>query len=277
MNSYVTPPDGRIVHRSTDLSPELALVDPMLADDARSWLPQPDDTVARLELLVRAHRIAASREPGIKGFGVAAETDGELLSGSSARDQRRTGHRRSAVIAGATAAAVVFASLLVGVRVDLHGTSAGAGSTSIGVPPDAVVARVTSTTTSAPKTSAGPQKIPDGARPATSVAKTPARPNSAPNRPQSRSHPTGLRTPRRFVWAPVKRASGYHVEFFRGSSRVFSANTARPEVSLPLHWSLGGRPQALHPGQYHWYVWPLIAGRRSSGAVVQAKLNIPSS
>jgi hypothetical protein len=43
------------------MSPELALVDPGLACDARTALPEGEDTLARLELLVRAHRILARR------------------------------------------------------------------------------------------------------------------------------------------------------------------------------------------------------------------------
>jgi hypothetical protein len=54
------PPNG-LHYVSDHLSPELALVDAELADDARSALPQGEDTLARLELLVRAHRIVVSR------------------------------------------------------------------------------------------------------------------------------------------------------------------------------------------------------------------------
>jgi hypothetical protein len=46
------------------LSPELALVDAVLGEDARSTLPPGDDTIARIELLTRAHRILAARTRG---------------------------------------------------------------------------------------------------------------------------------------------------------------------------------------------------------------------
>jgi hypothetical protein len=44
------------------LTPELALVDHELREEARAMLPASDDTLARVELLVRAHRITASRK-----------------------------------------------------------------------------------------------------------------------------------------------------------------------------------------------------------------------
>ena len=44
------------------LTPELALVDHELRDKARTLLPASSDTLAHLELLTRAHRIASRRE-----------------------------------------------------------------------------------------------------------------------------------------------------------------------------------------------------------------------
>ena len=77
---------------------------------------------------------------------------------------------------------------------------------------------------------------------------------------------------RRFAWAPVPSASGYHIEFFKGTVRAFSANTTRPELTVPALWKGGRRTRSLLPGEYRWYVWPVISGRRTSQAIVQAKL-----
>jgi len=77
---------------------------------------------------------------------------------------------------------------------------------------------------------------------------------------------------RRFAWAPAPGASGYHIEFFKGTVRAFSANTTRPELTVPALWKGGRRTRSLLPGEYRWYVWPVISGRRTSQAIVQAKL-----
>src|SRR5690242_15861240 len=63
MRREMTPPEGLRPGRILDrVTPELALVDPDLGEWVRSSLPGSDDTISRLELLVRAHRISASRE-----------------------------------------------------------------------------------------------------------------------------------------------------------------------------------------------------------------------
>jgi Mrp family chromosome partitioning ATPase/capsular polysaccharide biosynthesis protein len=71
------------------------------------------------------------------------------------------------------------------------------------------------------------------------------------------------------LWAPVAGATGYRVEFFRGTTLAFASDTKRPDLSFPKTWIFAGRRQALKPCDYHWYVWPLHAGRRSTVAVVR--------
>jgi hypothetical protein len=77
---------------------------------------------------------------------------------------------------------------------------------------------------------------------------------------------------RRFAWAPIPGASAYHIEFFKGSVPAFSANTTRPEVTVPAHWEDVRGTRSLSPGEYRWYVWPVVSGTRSSTAIVRAKL-----
>jgi hypothetical protein len=81
-------------------------------------------------------------------------------------------------------------------------------------------------------------------------------------------------TSRRFAWAPVAGASGYEVAFFRGQSRVFSGRSSRAALTLPARWRIAGRRESLKPGRYRWYVWPIVAGKRSSTAVVRAALEV---
>ena len=233
------------------VSPELALVDPVLAEHARAWLPQPDNTLERVERIVRAQRIAASRARRMEELGLGDSSSAAAAAKRATRTSRTTADRRSAVIAGGVTAVVVVAALLVGVRIDLGGNPADADSTAIAEPSAAVPEPEASVTVSTPET-----PTPDA------KSQGPQRPPKAP-------------TPRRFVWAPAARASGYDVAFFRGSSVVFSARTTRPEVSLPASWMRGGRRQTFEPGAYRWYVWPVVSGRRASEAIVQAKLVVP--
>ena len=110
----------------------------------------------------------------------------------------------------------------------------------------------------------------------------PSSTTSTPNRPPRVLGPRGERTrsikgptkptARRFAWAPAPRASGYHVEFFKGTARVYSANTTRPELTVPALWKNAGSTRSFIPGEYRWYVWPTFNGARASSAVVQAKL-----
>jgi hypothetical protein len=80
---------------------------------------------------------------------------------------------------------------------------------------------------------------------------------------------------RRFAWAPVPGATGYHVEFFRGASRVFTKETAEPLLTVPAQWTVKGRKRSLRPGTYRWYVWPVVGRRLQSQAVVQTTVTIP--
>jgi len=83
-------------------------------------------------------------------------------------------------------------------------------------------------------------------------------------------------TAQSLAWAPVARATAYHVELFRGSSKVFVADPVHARAKIPVRWAFGGRARALRPGTYRWYVWPVIAGARASTATVQAQLAVSS-
>ena len=108
-----------------------------------------------------------------------------------------------------------------------------------------------------------------------SAVPAPTGPVSVPRSGRASSKKPFRATDRRFAWAPVSGASGYHVEFFRGSTRVFADDTTDPLLTVPAEWKLDGSKRALRPGTYRWYVWPMIEGRRQPHAVVQATLSIP--
>ena len=115
--------------------------------------------------------------------------------------------------------------------------------------------------------------------PATAEPQPPAAgtvPSEAATQPSARTPPpsTGAGT-RRFAWPPVAGATGYHVELFNGSGLIFRNETAKPEILIPRSWRFGGSPRRLEPGEYRWYVWPVVNGRRRTSALVQAKLVVP--
>jgi hypothetical protein len=233
--------DGHVV------SPELVLVDPALAEQARGWLHRGDDTLARLERVLAARRIAASKARGLE----QAQPD---LPHPPKRTERAP--RVLIRIALASSAAMLAAAaVLVGVRVDVKGDPAVAG-------PDTTAASAPTGVHTVPKPVTG-----SGRTAPTGTARTPKREQSRA-RPQATA-PIGTRN---FAWAPVAGASGYHVEFFLGSSLVFSTDTIRPSIALPATWRLAGRTRSLVPGEYRWYVWALVSGKRAPQATVRAEL-----
>ena len=156
------------------------------------------------------------------------------------------GERSSLRLLVGVAAATVLALLLLDVRVEVGRTPAVAESTVVG---PTAGNRSRSAPPAPPRAVTKPRSVP-GAAPRTSE--------------------------RRFAWAPVSGASAYHVEFFSGATRVFTANTSEPFVTVPAHWRLDGKRRALRAGEYRWYVWAIVDGNRQSTAVVQTTVSIPA-
>jgi hypothetical protein len=221
------------------VTPELVLVDPQLAVRARASLPEPKDTLSYLSSLIAT--------PSAVTLAVAAER----TAAPAVPQRRRRGLSRS-LAASAAFALTVVAILLFDVRVEFGRSSEAAA------PPEtaqkAIAVRPPKATTAKPST-------------------PPKRNTAKPSTPAPQTPPVGLA--RRFAWAPVEEASGYRFELFRASSRVFAAETSRPELTLPATWSTAGTRRTLEQGEYRWYVWPLVAGNRSGAAIVQAKLVVP--
>jgi hypothetical protein len=66
------------------------------------------------------------------------------------------------------------------------------------------------------------------------------------------------------------------VELFKDSNRVFSGETTKSQVTIPARWHDGKQARSLEPGTYRWVVWPIVSGTRSSRAIVQSNVVIPS-
>jgi len=103
---------------------------------------------------------------------------------------------------------------------------------------------------------------------------TTAKPKAATTPPKKTAAAPAAAETRRFAWAPVDGAVGYHVELFRGNDRVLARDTKEPVLELAPSWRYQGRTVTLTPGEYRWYVWPVTASGRGTQAVVQAKLSV---
>lgn len=244
----MAPPEAGLLRRTEATSPELALVDPELALSGRQRLPEPSDTLGRLELDLNRRRLTAlATEYAVATAVGSAVPANARLPGDPLRKRRR-----SRLLAVGGMAAALATALLVGVNVDLRGTPAGADSTA-----QEQVATPTSE------------------KPATRRPKTASTPRPVTHAPRQRPAPVRTSAARTFSWAPVSGATAYRVEFFRGDARIYSAATTEPQLTLPPSWSFEGRKERLVPGAYRWYVWPVVGGLRQSRASVQAALTIP--
>ena len=116
-------------------------------------------------------------------------------------------------------------------------------------------------------------------QPLTGTPRAAATPTPAPKAAKPAT-PAALHAPslagQTFVWVTSPGASAYEFQLFRSGERIFRARVAKPRLVLPGRWRHDGRPYALVPGDYRWYVWPVSSQtkRQSAVATVQAKLAI---
>lgn len=57
-------------------------------------------------------------------------------------------------------------------------------------------------------------------------------------------------------WAPVRGATYYNVQIYRGSRKVLSIWPTRPRLTLHRAWTYAGAKRRLAAGRYRWFVWP---------------------
>jgi len=83
--------------------------------------------------------------------------------------------------------------------------------------------------------------------------------------------------PRVFIWAPVRGAAFYEFELFRKQTKIFEARPTETRVALPTHWVYRRKRFSLMPGHYNWIVRPAFGSRRRGQLgrpVVLAKLAV---
>jgi hypothetical protein len=218
-----------------ELSPELVLVDPELAEHARAQLHEPGCFRPRgaepprplVTVAPPAEIAGASEQPSIEAFAQPA--------GPGITEPRM----RARIVVGGWLVAFAAGLLVGGLALTLAGR-------------DPAPAPATERqTTVAPAPAAQPQA-------------TPTRPTTAAPSPTKLTRKT-------LAWAPAAGAASYETALYRGSIQVFSARTTEPRVTISSPWRYGGRLHRLEAGAYRWYVWPITAdGKKATLPVVQA-------
>ena len=266
-----------------ELSPELALVDPDVAERARDALPDITLTEIRLSLSIKVEQTPAPPVPqsAPEPVAVGEPTPAPALVLPADRppppaydEIRKVFHeprlaprrrRRS------TMAAVVILGIAAGVALALpraldgptSRASADRGSSAARAPtvPAAHGAKAKRTSEAHKKAAA---RLSPAARPVHKAKPTAKRHAAAPpvvTKPVSKHRPKPVLPSRTtipdFVWVPAKNVSGYLIEFRSGSKLVLSVRTR----AARLHVSR----RRLHRGRYRWLVWALNNSGSSAG------------
>jgi hypothetical protein len=229
------------------ISPELALVDPVLAEWARTRLPDPPYLQS-----------VRPSEPAHVRVQPAAVLPAEQVSTPTLPDNMQAAVPVSARLASLAAALVVLAA-----------TGFLAGSA---LPPQSGSAPIAFSVL-AETAADGRPAAPSQAHATKSTSVSPRSAGAGKQATSTRTQP-GLRT---FGWVPVTGAAFYQVEFFRAGHRIFAGKTLQPRLTLSASWSYRGRRFRLEPGEYQWDVWPIYNSAKDSGRgkpVVQSRLTV---
>jgi hypothetical protein len=247
------------------ISPELALVDPELARAARDLLPD----------LPRARPVVSN----VAAAPVADQSAfvARLRSGLEPLPDLAPRRRRLRLAWVASAAGLVSLGVLLTLAVGRETRPTPAPQT------QGVAAAVSPTESARPEPTpveparaapaAGAKATSRGA----SAATTPATSGTATGKPAAPASGHDLPVPgQTFVWVAVPDASAYEFQLFRRGERIFRARVDEPRLELPGRWRQAGRPYALVPDDYRWYVWPVSkrTNRQADAATVQARLVI---
>jgi hypothetical protein len=265
---------------SEPVSPELALVDPALAEAARSDLPKngaeraeerpatrlrPRADIARSATApMTGQHSPASSAPSVPARPERERPVADRAEIMDADEQRAQATGRSHVAARARKRSrygrrlAICALLAIGVWIAVSELGSGGGS-EVRAPQPVVPRKAKSPTRHAsPKHSSAPK----------------AQPRTAPTGKAS-----GRGRVRTFGWIPDPKASFYAIEFSRGPRKILEARATQPRLVVPATWTYRGRRFRFEPGgRYTWIVRPAFrsSGRVLYGApIVRAKLVLP--
>jgi hypothetical protein len=232
------------------ISPELALVDPELAERAREWLPEPAQPPPRApEQPAPSPAPVRTRRRRVR-FAFAAAL--AALAGVAAGAVLRQADEPGPVLAPLSVRAAGSAAPQPE-PTTTAAEPAPAPATTPTVPPTITAARQPAATT--PATTTAPR-----APRAAATATTPTGPA-----------PGTFQPARTFAWPPAPNAAYYRVVFRRGGEVEYAAFTNRPRLVLPegFRW---------RPGDYTWIVFPGFGARserRLGDSIVRAGFTIP--
>ncbi len=71
-----------------------------------------------------------------------------------------------------------------------------------------------------------------------------------------------LRSPPRFRWSRVPKATFYNLQLYHGSRKMLSAWPKASKLRLGRRWTYAGHRYRLQRGLYRWYVWPGFGPRQ---------------
>ena len=268
------------------VSPELALVDPALAARARLRLADPGEPPVKIEERAWGHaggvstetvsRSAPRRQARLRPRPHPSPRPPRLQPASQAppppaprvdADEAMRRLAESALEATRSSSSSRRRWELIAVAPALIATALLVASTRVGDPQPAAPSALEAP---APAT-VEPSPLP--LRPPVTSAPPTASPSEAPT--SGASVPAAAS--RDFVWAPTDGAAGYYIELYRGNDRVFAASTEGARIDVPAMWWHDGKSQRLVPGEYRWFVWPVVDGERASTATVQSTLTVTGS
>jgi hypothetical protein len=264
------------------LSPELALVDPELANFARERLrvgrdsavfgrqpastthqgPAEDRADARAAGQEYAERLPRERHPAARAAPrsqddrletATAVAEREVELGATSPDHaeddaspaRTRSRRRGVFVAalGILAVAAVSFPIVAHEVTDIGGSANG---------------RIPTRTESMPvQRTADAHQNRRASKPPRAGTGTASPHSTKPAvKPKKQLHPVrpSKFSTRVFVWPEVSRATFYKVEFFRRGRRIFEASPGIPRLELPLRWVFRGRHFRLTPATYRWEV-----------------------
>jgi hypothetical protein len=237
------------------ISPELALVDPDLAQRAREKLPDE-----------------WTRAVGEPAGGPATSTKGLAHTPPHRRPTApRPRRRRPAILA-----VVVIAGAAAAIGATVTASPSRVWSwLSRDNPISASVASGTEHKAAQTRAKTTPRPAPAAGRPADEA------PRTASTAGRRRGAPVRTAPPRQqariFGWPRVAGTTFYLVRFYRGRDKIYQARLSKPRLRLPAHWTFRGRRYRLAPGRYRWYVRAVFGRGANAGrgkVIVRATLQI---